>query len=56
MALQSFKGLVIPEGLKLTGFAVVVGAAFFASGNVRIALFVGGVLLALGYLWAKLVA
>lgn len=42
-----------PELLKLAGFALMVGAAFFAPTRTQVPLFIGAVAVALGYLWSR---
>jgi len=42
------------ELLKIAGFVVLLGAAFFAAEGVRVALFVGAILIAGGYFWTRL--
>ncbi len=56
MSLVSKYHIVPYNFLKFAGFAVIVGAAWFAPHNAyRIATFIGAVMLAAGYAWNKVV-
>jgi hypothetical protein len=46
----------IPEALKVAGFVVMVGAAFFAPISNQVPLFMGAVAVLVGYTWGKLTA
>ena len=43
-----------PEVLKVAGFAVMAGAAFFAPTGVQVPLFIGASAVVVGYLWSRL--